>query len=580
MKPVSELSNAEVKTELQNYGFDPGPVTATTRQIYEKKLEKLRKEGGGQHKKSASPARRKPSPAKVSPVKPATPTTPKSARKQPSRKSFASDEGSENELELELPVTPPPAKPPVPGRRQVSFGSTERRITVFRSVLEEKKPVATSDRSPTRKTTAKRTPTPPRPVGTTKRTPLRDAGQSSTQRKVYREEPTNTRYMESFDDDTYDDSMESSRILPKNRRFEPTDSSQNFSPAVKIKNIARRSLDFVSRSIGSNASADTNYKTSPPSLYERHTSKYSGEKLFSGSRYSTAGGEPPQRSFDVSFWIMIAIGAFVCALAGAYFYTANPTTIEKTRHAVAGALRETFGFIYTYAILPTIVVSLVVAAAVVGYLLHKRHRTMKEEAQRKLMELVDQITDIIRDADTDGIAEPHVRDMIMPPTRRTPEDWSRWSEAAEFINAVDSRVRTEIRQINGVECNVWIWVPIKKHGWQGSAVAEGSPMVNIPSQALTRCLKLRNILDGNSKANDGELRRELEEKLSPVKPVHIAFHHGPPEGIVYMMFKNLSDSKRAFQALQSNWFNGNLVSAKYVRDERYAERFPDAVKKA
>lgn len=102
-------------------------------------------------------------------------------------------------------------------------------------------------------------------------------------------------------------------------------------------------------------------------------------------------------------------------------------------------------------------------------------------------------------------------------------------------------------------------------------------MVNIPSQALTRCLKLRNILDGNSyvptllaakyaslfrKANDGELRRELEEKLSPVKPVHIAFHHGPPEGIVYMMFKNLSDSKRAFQALQSNWFNGNRLNNK------------------
>lgn len=119
MKPVSELSNAEVKTELQNYGFDPGPVTATTRQIYEKKLEKLRKEGGGQPKKSASPARRKPSPVKVSPVKPSTPTTPKSARKQPSRRSLASDEGSENELELELPVTPPSAKSSAPGRRQV-----------------------------------------------------------------------------------------------------------------------------------------------------------------------------------------------------------------------------------------------------------------------------------------------------------------------------------------------------------------------------------------------------------------------------------------------------------------------------
>lgn len=113
MKAVSELSNEEVKSELQAFGFNPGPVTATTRQIYEKKLENLRKGGASTTKKSASPARRKPSPAKVSPVKPTTPVhppTPKSARRQSSRKSLANDEGSENELDSAQPVTPPSAK--------------------------------------------------------------------------------------------------------------------------------------------------------------------------------------------------------------------------------------------------------------------------------------------------------------------------------------------------------------------------------------------------------------------------------------------------------------------------------------
>lgn len=52
--------------------------------------------------------------------------------------------------------------------------------------------------------------------------------------------------------------------------------------------------------------------------------------------------------------------------------------------------------------------------------------------------------------------------------RRTSEDYKLWRQAADFINTEDSRVRTEIRLIDGIESNVWIWSTHVTGGWAGS----------------------------------------------------------------------------------------------------------------
>lgn len=54
-----------------------------------------------------------------------------------------------------------------------------------------------------------------------------------------------------------------------------------------------------------------------------------------------------------------------------------------------------------------------------------------------------------------------------------------------------------------------------------------------------------------------ELRNELLRKLSPIVPVHMEFVTGA-ENIVYLMLKDLDDSKKAFCAFHSHWFNGNF----------------------
>lgn len=46
MESVTDLTDAELAQELRSRGADPGPVTATTRKVYEKKLLKLRQAEG------------------------------------------------------------------------------------------------------------------------------------------------------------------------------------------------------------------------------------------------------------------------------------------------------------------------------------------------------------------------------------------------------------------------------------------------------------------------------------------------------------------------------------------------------
>lgn len=52
-----------------------------------------------------------------------------------------------------------------------------------------------------------------------------------------------------------------------------------------------------------------------------------------------------------------------------------------------------------------------------GYRFHKYQEYKKVDRKNRLMFLVDRITDIIRDSNNEGIAELHVRDIIMPPTK-------------------------------------------------------------------------------------------------------------------------------------------------------------------
>lgn len=92
MSSILDLSDSELKTELSSYGFEAGPVTGTTRKVYEKKLEAFRK---GKPNVTKQPKQKEP--ASRSPARP----SPKSGRK-----SRQVPEESDNEINFSLPATP------------------------------------------------------------------------------------------------------------------------------------------------------------------------------------------------------------------------------------------------------------------------------------------------------------------------------------------------------------------------------------------------------------------------------------------------------------------------------------------
>nr|CAD2185115.1 unnamed protein product [Meloidogyne enterolobii] len=275
---------------------------------------------------------------------------------------------------------------------------------------------------------------------------------------------------------------------------------------------------------------------------------------------------------DHSRWIVLAaIGVFV-AIFSTYIYKVHTETLHSTFVSV----KDFFVFAFGYAFFPIMYLCGAVLLFLFFYKVFYWRKNRKIQHQEAIIRLVERITDLIYDSGYAGIAEPHVRDMLMPPTKRTNEDYALWLEAARFINNEDSRVRTEIRLINGTECNVWIWIGAGKQRWQGTAVAEGSPSSRVPEAALSRCLKLRGLNFSDNRTDRECLRKELMEKMSVV-PKHIDFCNNAisRESVVYLMLKDLNDAKKAFSSLHSQWFDGNIITVKYIKDERYAERFPE-----
>jgi len=280
----------------------------------------------------------------------------------------------------------------------------------------------------------------------------------------------------------------------------------------------------------------------------------------------------------------MVFGSFTVVLALAYVFTAHSRTVSRTNKLIANSISDTASFFYNYAIFPVFMFTLFVGASFVAFYFYKKRKVARETFQRCTMELVDKIADRVRDAGNEGLAEQHLRDAILPPTRRTVSDLELWNGAVSFINNMDSRMRSESRLINGVECNVWIWVNAhdasarSASGWRGS-VEHVSPKPTLtPIRALTRCLKIRDLVDDHPQY-DGEVKREVYTKLRPTVPLHFSINRSPGGTHVYLMFKDFEDAKRAFDLFHTQWFKytGTIATVKYVPDTRYGERFPETV---
>ncbi|XP_050698727.1 uncharacterized protein LOC126986499 [Eriocheir sinensis] len=232
------------------------------------------------------------------------------------------------------------------------------------------------------------------------------------------------------------------------------------------------------------------------------------------------------------------------------------------------------------------------------------YRWKAEEEKQQMYELVEQILEVLGGlggaSGKDFVAVNHVRDsLISPRDRRTKQHL--WERAVAFINHNESRVRREIQAVGGEDCVVWRWasgVPQSHHSpgsspgvdsgggggrpppkvWQGPAFNTLSPH-NVPNVSPTSCLKIRNMFDCDVEFGDSwpaRIQDSILEKCEGISIVHVVVDRSSREGCVYLKCASLVDSGRAFRALHGWWYDGNLVTVKFLRDERYHQRFPSA----
>ncbi|XP_037552023.1 inner nuclear membrane protein Man1 [Nematolebias whitei] len=238
-------------------------------------------------------------------------------------------------------------------------------------------------------------------------------------------------------------------------------------------------------------------------------------------------------------------------------------------------------------LLGAVVVGLVWSA--VCYMKYRWRR--EEEETRQMYDMVESIIDVLR---THGEAcqenqelqpylpIPHVRDSLVLPQDRK-KMTKVWARAVKFLSANESRIRTEAQRMGGADFLVWRWIQPslssdKSKVWQGKAFPLDRR--NSLPNSLTPCLKVRNMFDPVMEVGDNwdlAIQEAILEKCSDNDGiVHIAVDKNSREGCVYVKCLSPEHSGKAFKALHGSWFDGKLVTVKYLRLDRYHQRFPQA----
>nr|CAD7400371.1 unnamed protein product [Timema cristinae] len=190
----------------------------------------------------------------------------------------------------------------------------------------------------------------------------------------------------------------------------------------------------------------------------------------------------------------------------------------------------------------------------------------------------------------------HVRDQLLSPADRRALS-KEWIQAVNYIKNHESRVRQESTILGGEEFEVWRWIAPNSSGpsslsdapasqrrnkmWQGQAfdTMAGSP--NSLPISPTPCLKIRHMFDPDLECGDDwpmRVKDAILEKCDGIAVTHIQVDRQSREGLVYMKCATQEEAGRAYRALHGSWFDSKLVTVKYLRLERYYERFPGAAR--
>uniref|UniRef100_A0A1I8A9A3 RRM domain-containing protein n=1 Tax=Steinernema glaseri TaxID=37863 RepID=A0A1I8A9A3_9BILA len=151
------------------------------------------------------------------------------------------------------------------------------------------------------------------------------------------------------------------------------------------------------------------------------------------------------------------------------------------------------------------------------------------------------------------------------------EQRQKWKDALTMLRQCEPRVAFDDSTICGLQTLYLTWRQINTNGWEGS-VSTNSKRVNEP--ALSRCMKLRGIFC-SAEMDMAAVEKSFIERVYPVFPLHFLILTSSRDGVAYVMLNTLEEAKIVMENVHSHWFNGRIVTAKYVTEQNYIKRFPD-----
>nr|CAH8841680.1 unnamed protein product [Trichobilharzia regenti] len=280
---------------------------------------------------------------------------------------------------------------------------------------------------------------------------------------------------------------------------------------------------------------------------------------------------------------LVAIDATNSAL-GPFSHVGQIVELESLQPYFPGVCRLRQWFQWFTGVCTTVLcialVCLVISFLAYGvYLLRSRRLRALERQACRVRELVAEVVYLLQNQLRENEANPDQPPyipvyVIRERLRQKHHDVEKlWSEIVRYVYEVETCIA--VQEWRGIG-ETWQWQ--SGTGWQGSAVMDKSqkPSFIVPP---TECLKIRNMFstEGIDERGRRRIKRELLKKLISCGPIlHIGLDSVRTNGLVYVKCADADTAGRVFHSIHANYFDGRLLTVKFLRDAKYCLRFPEA----
>lgn len=216
--------------------------------------------------------------------------------------------------------------------------------------------------------------------------------------------------------------------------------------------------------------------------------------------------------------------------------------------------------------------------------MYKTIQNIRNIRRQKISILINEIVNAAQTAKDINNAQEfvvlnHLRDKL---TSKRNELKGIWLEAIEYLEKNESRLLFDIKTINGEDCKIIKWIDSTPSNvnfnstkkWQSPAFDTSNKLVEPP----TPCLKIRQMFE-KFEAHDRNLKTIIQNSIIEKVGTECKIYDiqiDPKTCCVYVRCATPKDAGMVHSAVNGWWFDNRLVSIKFVRFERFLERFPES----